>query len=480
MSDTPKPKEYVGWELYSSDGLEARINQQIVEKYTEIDDNGKFVTPPKNDEELDEFVHIAYGIRFPRKVLTPGHKSPFQFFADLFFERVKNALGFANRTGGKTFLIAVLNHCDMLFKKGCEISTAGATKDQAGRGYKYFRDFNQLPFFKKFCERYAVITGHGFFEEMWSIQSRTEFGNGAILEIITGSEKGLRGPHPHKSRIDEIDEIDWQVLQTGLSMSHSGDGIRGQDVFTSTRQHEHGPMQRMIDEASDRGISIYEWNVWEMLEQCTRRCVDDPVHGTCPILQLCNGRAHECEGHYLIDDFINRAKLIDKDRFAIEWLNQKPSRDKLVYGKFEKSLHVMTPEKLQQMFGISQPSLMWRRISGLDFGSSPGNPFVYLKLCQLPGHQWLIFHEYVAEQRLLRDHANAIQGSPGFNRTETIYADWDAQDRLELEAMGVRTRSAIKGPKSVTVGIDKIRELLAGFPPSTTQCFMFGTSANIR
>lgn len=457
--------QYVGWNLYSSTCLEAQINQQIVERYTEVDAKGKFLHPPSNNEELDEFTWLAYGIWFPKKVITPGHKAPFEFFTDLFFERVKNALAFGNRASGKTFLISILNHLDMVFKSNCEISSAGSTKDQAGYGYNYFQDYNRLPWFKKFCERFVLKTGRNFFEDMWSIQSKTEFGNGSILRIITGSEKGLRGPHPHKSRIDEIDELEWGVLQTGLSMSRSADGIRGQDVFTSTRQHEHGTMQRLLDEADEKGIAIYEWNIWEALETCTRRCIDDPVHGTCPILSFCNGKAHDCEGHYRIDDFINRARMLDKDRFAIEWLNEKPAKDKMVYGMFTKERHVLTPQLLHRMCGVSEPSLQWHRVNAIDFGSSPGNPFVFLNLCRLPNGAWLISSEYVAEQKLLRDHARAIQATVGYNRGSTIYADHDAQDRLELEQYGIRTKPAVKGPKSISVGIDRICELLHGYPP---------------
>ncbi len=78
----------------------------------------------------------------------------------------------------------------------------------------------------------------------------------------------------------------------------------------------------------------------------------------------------------------------------------------------------------------------------------------------------MVFFEYVAEQRLIRDHANAIKRSPFYYPGETIFADWDAQDRLELQDVGVRTRAAIKGADTVSMGIDHVKSLLNGFPPS--------------
>ena len=126
----------------------------------------------------------------------------------------------------------------------------------------------------------------------------------------------------------------------------------------------------------------------------------------------------------------------------------------------------MTPQKLLKIAGVSQPSAQWQRISGLDFGSSPGHPFVYLKLCRIPNvNAWMVFYEYIAEQRLIRDHAASIRRSPFYLSGESIFADWDAQDRLELRANAINTRQAVKGQGTVNMGVDYIASLLKGFPP---------------
>jgi hypothetical protein len=451
------------------DPLKAQLRKRILAYFLEMDDKGRFIHAPRNDDELYEFIVLAYGIRLPRKVITPGHKAPFSFVANLFFERAKNVLAFASRNGGKTFSVALLNHLDMLFKSGCEIASAGAVRDQADKCYRYYQSFLELPWFKEVCEKFERITGKPLLVD--SIKSKTTFSptmdrtKGSLLEIITGTETGLRGPHPNKARIDEVDLVDWSVLQTALSMAHSSDGIRGQNVFTSTRQLQDGSMQRLLDESTAKGIDVYEWDIWEVVEKCERRCIDDPKEGTCPIYTFCKGRAHHCAGFYKIDDFIDKVRLLDRETFETEWENKRPSRHKMVYSSFQHSKHIMTPERLVQMCGAEYPLMNWQKLSGLDFGSSPGHPFVYLKLCQLPTGQWLIFNEYVAEQRLMRDHAASIKRSPFYYPGEIIYADWDAQDRLELQDLGVRTRQAIKGPQTITMGIDFIKTLLNGFPP---------------
>ena len=446
-----------------SDKALDEINQRLLDHYLEIDRDGSFLHPPSTDEQLHEFIEIAFGLRLPTKVIEPGHSSPFQFVADCFFERVKNALAFASRNGGKTQSVAILNMLDMLFKEGCEIASLGAVKNQAKKAYSYFQEFTTQAWFVKFSANYAAVTGRTFLQK--EIQEETSFGNESKQEILVATEKGLRSPHPHKARIDEVDEIAWSVLQTGLSMSRSTGAIRGQNIFTSTRQHAHGSMQALLDKAAkNNAIEVYEWNIWEAVKKCERRCFNDPVHGSCPIYSYCEGKAHRCDGFYEIEDFIDKVALIDREKFETEWENKKPSRTRLVYPNFNPQRHVMTPERLAKMTGRSRVPPTWNRGAGIDFGASPGHPFVYAKFAQIPNTgAWLLFYEYVAEQRLMRDHAEAIKRSPYWESNEQIYADTAGkQERMELSNKGIRTKDAIK---DVQMGIDFVRSQLAGFPP---------------
>lgn len=450
------------------------VNQRLLDYYLEIDDDGNFLHPPSTDEELYEFIQIAFKLTLPRKIIEPGHSSPFQFVADCYFERTKNALAFGSRNSGKTYSVAVLNSLDMIFKPGCEIASAGAVKAQAKKAYNYFKDFMDMEWFRKFCQNYEEKTGRKFI--LKEIQEETSFGNGSKQEILTATEKGLRSPHPHKARIDEVDEIPWSILQTGLSMARtgrnkSGEVIRGQNIFTSTRQHAGGSMQVLLDKAGkDGAIKVYEWNIWEAVQKCERRCFNDPVHGTCPIYAYCKGKAHRCDGFYEIEDFIDKVRLIDREKFETEWENKKPSRNKLVYADFDSNRHVLNPQKLYDMTGFREVPRSWARVSGIDFGASPGHPFVYAKFAQIPTTgAWILFYEYVQETRLMRDHADAIKRSPYWMPNEEVYADSAGkQERMELARKGIKTKPAVK---DVAMGIDHIRSLLAGYPPLFTPAF---------
>lgn len=442
--------------------LVAEINEQILQDYLEIDEHGRFLNPPADDDELHEFIRLSIKVTVPRVVITPGHRAPFEFIADMFFERVDNTLVFANRNGGKTYAIAILNLLDMLFKPGCEIASAGAVKDQAKKCYAYVQEFMEEDWFRDFCHRYLRKTGRTFVTK--EIQEETSFRTKSKLQILTATKKGVRGPHPNKARLDEIDEVEWDILQAFFSMARSSNEIKAQNLFSSTRQYERGTMQRLLDEAAKKGITVYEWNIWETVEKCTRRCFDDPEHGTCPIYVHCRGKAHKSDGFYDINDFINKAKSLDPETWDTEWLNKKPAKHKLVYGDaWSESRHIMTPEKLKKLTGIPFVVVDWPRICGIDFGGGPGHPFVYLKLCQLPNGAWLLFFEYVAEQRLMRDHAAVIKASPWWHRHEWSYSDHARQDRMELKDLGVNTKAA---NKEVKMGINHLRTLLLGHPPN--------------
>lgn len=379
-----------------------------------------------------------FGIDIPQHQLCAGHCAPYEFFADLFFELVDTALGFGSRGSGKTLDVALLNSCDMLFKPGVEITTAGATLEQANRGYRYVKENFKLPEFA------ALVEGD-------PTQSRTRLTNGSLLEVTTGTKKGLNSPHPIKSRIDEIELMDWDVLQEGLSMSMAKPGLpyKSQDVFTSTRKTMSGTMQRLLDEADQRNLKVYSWCVWESLEQCKRECKNDPEFGDCPAYENCEGKAHECRGWFPISDFIRKSSLLDNETFEAQWENKRPSGGVRVHGDFDEATHLVSP------FDIPKD---WQIVSAVDFGAN----FAYIKWAIDPVTRiWFQFYEYFNDApTLLAQHAQRIRSSPMFRRSHPIFAGIrgiDKQPFLEFQSLGLRM---IEAEQDILVGIDKVNAML--------------------
>ncbi|MFH1623582.1 MAG: hypothetical protein ABID54_00310 [Pseudomonadota bacterium] len=422
-----------------------------------------------NEEVLWWYIWEYLGWKIPRKRLCgdhgPGHgcRSPFDYVADMFFERVGDCIVFANRTGGKTLNTAILNHLDMLFKEDCEIASAGATRDQADRMYAYFTKLHRTRELKALLRKDPT-------------RSASTYGNESMLSVITGSVKGLNSPHPNKARIDEVELMDWEVLQESFSMTMSKEDITAQQVFLSTRKYDVGTFQRLLDESRENNTSVYAWCIWEVIERCDRKCKGDPKHGDCPLWKYCKGLAHNADGFYKVSDVVRKYETMSEDTFETQWLNKRPSREVQVYGKeYDEDFHRI------ERIGPSGDGLLI--VSGIDFGSSPGHPFVYSKyradvaalqravndshgaydpevlqggILNMALITFYLFYEYRSAGDTMADHAEKIRRSPGYVEGELIFADPSAkQARIDLEQL--YNIATLPADNAVEDGIDMMR-----------------------
>lgn len=132
----------------------------------------------------------------------------------------------------------------------------------------------------------------------------------------------------------------------------------------------------------------------------------------------------------------------------------------LVYCEFEKR-HV-----------VPASSVPWSRVVGyinaLDFGAN--HYTVFLRAAVTDDGKIFIFAEHAARRGLLKNHAEEINRilnmdpagigdrRPDLDPVGAVWADHDAQDRLELDALGIPTIPAVKGEK--IVGINCVRQRL--------------------
>lgn len=362
---------------------------------------------PQNDDELWQFIYDTWDIAFPRLNPVPGHSSVFQFVADMFFERVATAVLLANRNGGKTFAVAIINALDGLFKPGNETASVAAIMPQTIRGYKHFLKFIKHP-------------------KVWpeidnSIQSHTAWRNGSVTEILTGTISGVNSPHPHKSNADEVELMKWEVIQEFLSMAKSDKdkGIKARTIFTSTRKYIYGSMQRILDaiEVGEMpGTKIYTWNIFGVLERYTladlepyRDIVKTDTDGSkISFYDLLAPYAEKTDGFYAVEDAASKFSTMTLETWRTQWTNEKPSREGLIYFMFDEEKHT-APTIWRKWFthGVGQ-----------DFGTS--NPNVSL----------LIEYDHIKDQYLVLaedyTYRTAITDA-----TENTYIGW--VDDYEVE-----------------------------------------------
>jgi len=317
---------------------------------------------PRTEEELKRYVEVFLGFRLEDRPVVEGHNSPLEFLADVFFERVERALLFANRGSGKTRLLSILHLLNSVHKPGCWSVNVGSIEEQGRRGYRYFSEY--------------LVEGGVYEDELVAPPSmeRTEFKNGSVVEMVSGSAKSLSSPRPHKLAADEIDHWEAEVFEIASQCTSGDDRIIAQTILVSSRYYEFGLLSRLLDEADERGIRVYRWCVWDVMERC-----DGPETGRCKVCplyewvhpvkrvkeKLCGGEiGPRCRGHVPVRDVVDKFLLGSPYTFYTQQLLGEASREGLVFGEFGPE-NVREPEGLELSY-----------CAGVDFGYAPGHPAV--------------------------------------------------------------------------------------------------------
>lgn len=320
---------------------------------------------PKTDDELHQWILDNVGLNISRVAVCPGHNSPFEFLADIYFERVYSAIAMASRGSGKSALSALIHLLNSLFKPECEGITVAAIQAQSNMVYDAFQKF---------------LKSHGDVDEPSAhpmvtklIQEKTTFKNGSSYKIIVGTITGVNGPHGNKLHTDEVEIMDFDVFQESRSISmsktvkdrKSGDTreIKAQDWITSTRKFNHGPMQTLLDsivEAERNGyeppFKLYQWCMVEStkrVDNCQtlhtdlpkkERCnCDRVVNGTWEdgsprtFADVCKGRLGRSDGFIDLSDI--QKKFMDSNREIWEAQHEclRPETGGMVFPQFDRS-----------------------------------------------------------------------------------------------------------------------------------------------
>lgn len=434
---------------------------------------------PQTDAELKFFIAEYLHFHVPDVAICHNHSHPFKMVSDLYFERVKSVFGFANRGGGKTQDIALLNFLDAFFK-GVEVVSAGATLSQAGLCYDYFLNIWNEP----------LINNTVMIQR--SVQSETVLALGGKVSIVAGTAAGMNGPHPCKARIDEVELMQWGVLQEGLSMSQTVKNKKGkfigQDVLTSTRKKESGTVSRLIKEAKKRNIVVNTWCLWESIEKCEHDChnfhkthQNDPEFKhtkQCPLYEtynlkgesvlLCGGVAHNAAGFIPVEEAIRKTQLLDRGTIDLQWLCKKGVSDAAVYKDFYAAeVHEMTYSDFKNIMK-RRAGDRWqdyinnnmRTVGGIDFGANHAT-LIALKdfTAPLPTFYFIDEHYTTPEQEVLNeDHVKQIKALDYYKKGMVFWADYaQRQDILEFRTYGLNVHEA---DKAVFAGIDYCKALM--------------------
>lgn len=206
---------------------------------------------PRTDRELWHFVRALWGVTIPNTQVCPHHVPPFRVFADAYFARypvivLKGSRGLA----GKSWTLATLANT-MAVGLASQVTILGGSGAQSlnvQNAAKALWEYESAPT--------GMLTGT-------PTKYDQHFANGAWIRSLMASQTSVRGPHPQRLLLDEIDEMDLDVLEGAQGQPMKGKhgkqkGIETCTVMSSTHQYAMGTMTTILERARERGWPIYE------------------------------------------------------------------------------------------------------------------------------------------------------------------------------------------------------------------------------
>lgn len=228
---------------------------------------------PETDDELWEFVYTVWGFRIPRVAVCEGHCAPFEAFADAYFARHPVAIWKASRgLGGKSTMLGTLSSTEVV-ALACQISVLGGSASQSQRVHEVTNESWTSPL----APAYLLAKEPTMYF--------THLVNGGRIKAQAASQTSVRGDHPLRLRLDEIDEMELAILEaaqgqpmdtTEEEFDKDGEFIgiktihKAQTVMSSTHQYPDKTMTTKLAEARKRGWPVFEW--------CYKESMGTPEH----------------------------------------------------------------------------------------------------------------------------------------------------------------------------------------------------------
>jgi hypothetical protein len=206
-----------------------------------------FQLPITDETALKRFVRYAFGVHIPDKEVCPGHSSPWRAFCDAYFARHRVSVWVASRGfGGKSFLLAMLGLVEALTLKG-DVTCLGGSGEQSKRVHEYMSKAWNYPD----APRQLLASD--------PLKMETTFTWRNSIRALLASQSSVRGPHPTRLRMDEVDEMEPAILHAALGQPMSKGGVPAQTVLSSTHHHPNGTMTEVLQMAAEKSWGTYEW-----------------------------------------------------------------------------------------------------------------------------------------------------------------------------------------------------------------------------
>jgi hypothetical protein len=211
-------------------------------------------TEIRDEQDLADYLVAKFGIVIPSTRCCTGHLPPWEAFCDAYFARSPVTVWKASRGfGGKSQTLALLGNVEAATLRA-DVNVLGGTGQQSERVLEAMDRFWKHPT----APRELLASEPA--------KKETRFVWGNVIRALMASTASVRGPHPQRLRMDEVDEMDLHILDAAMGQTMSKPAIPAQTVLSSTHHYPDHTMTEILRRAHDRGWPVYEWCWRETLE----------------------------------------------------------------------------------------------------------------------------------------------------------------------------------------------------------------------
>jgi hypothetical protein len=207
--------------------------------------------PPRTNDELYDLVRVLWNVTIPRHKVCLEHNAPFDAFATAFFAREPQVLVHGSRgLSGKSVMMSILGLTNAVVW-GSDCNILGGSLAQSNNVLESMQrawEFEDAP-------RYMLASDQ---------RNEQKLTNNARIRPLTASQKTVRGPHPARLLLDEIDEMDSNILAAAMGQpmpqkNWVGVEIPAQTTMVSTWQYPEGTMTAEMRRFRENDLPIYSW-----------------------------------------------------------------------------------------------------------------------------------------------------------------------------------------------------------------------------
>jgi len=371
-----------------------------------------------------------------------GHESPLATFWDIASGSTHDALIIANRGGTKTMGLAALAVYMCVTHPSYEVVLMCAGLNQVAELLRHARAF---------ASRLAAFDSS--FTNILMSAERIIFPNGSSIQVRAATLRGSNAPHPHMCIFDEVECFeDMTIIEEALSMAMDDavKGYPGVNIFSSSRKFRFGIIQRLLDEADQRGLKVYVWCVFETMAPCDNNCLEceGVASAGMSFKTICGGRGRFSMGYIPKGHVLQEFKRLSLQTFEAQWLSLRPPPIGAVFPQFGEE-HILRGE-------ASKEDVI-EAIGGMDFGFE--DPTVLLILLLKEDETVVVAKEVTWRRVSVPAILSQIKGWCEEYGVSTVWCDPSRPDLITyLQSEGVPAMPAPRVVKAQRVDI--IRKLL--------------------